>query len=139
MLVRNVGVRGKHKIADRWEKEVFVVLGPPNPTIPVFEVKQENNKGRTRILHRNLLLPINSIPPVIQTEASDPVAVVQEVTKEGQVAASDEEDRVSIASDDSDIGQPVLRPRRQLNHPPALVPVHDVQPDPEVQLLWTSP
>ena len=135
VLVRNVGGRGKHKIADRWEKEVFVVLGRPNPEIPFFEVKQENNKGRTRILHCNLLLPINNIPPVIPNEALDPVAVVQEVTEEGQVAASDEEDSVSIVSDESDIGQPVLRPRRQLKHSPAPVPVHDVQPDPEVQAI----
>ena len=76
--------------------------------IPVFEVKQENNKVRTRILHCNLLLPIKSIPPVIPNEASYPVAVVQEVTEEGQVATSDEEDSVSIVSDESDIGQPVL-------------------------------
>ena len=39
VLARNVGVRGKHKIADRWEKEVFVVLCLPNPEIPVFEGK----------------------------------------------------------------------------------------------------
>ena len=129
VLVRNVGVRGKHKIADRWEEEVFVVLGKPNPEIPVYTVKQENGKGRTRVLHRNLLLPINHVPPAKQRETLTPVAVVLEET-EGQVTVSDEEDIMSVVSDDSDIGPPLLRPRRQLaNQPPRVIePELVVQP-----------
>ena len=129
VLVRNVGVRGKHKIADRWEEEVFVVLGKPDPEIPVYTVKQENGKGRTRVLHRNLLLPINHVPPAKQRETLTPVAVVLEET-EGQVTVSDEEDSMSVVSDDSDIGPPLLRSRRQLaNQPPRVIePELVVQP-----------
>ena len=124
-----MGVRGKQKIADRWEEEVFVVLGKPNPEIPVFTVKQENGKGRTRVLHRNLLLPINYVPPSKKRETSTPVAVVPEET-EGQVTVSDEEDNfMSVVSDDSDIGPPLLRPRRQL----AIQPFRVIEPELVVQ------
>jgi hypothetical protein len=36
-------------------------LSQPNKGIPVFKVRKENNEGRTRTLHRNLLLPIGFI------------------------------------------------------------------------------
>ena len=134
VLVRNVGVRGKHKIADRWEEEVFVVLGKPNPEIPVFTVKQENGKGRTRVLHRNLLLPINHVPPSKQRETLPPVAVVPEET-EGQVTGSDEEDIMSVVSEDSDIGPPLLRPRRQL----VVQPFRVIEPELVVQPTVNQP
>ena len=64
VLVRNVGLRGKHKLADRWERQPYIVKAQPNPDIPVYEVQLEAAKTRkTRILHRNLLLPISSLPP----------------------------------------------------------------------------
>ena len=59
VLVRNVTVRGKQKIADRWESDPYVVLRQPNPDLPVFEVKKDSSRStRIRTLHRNLLLPI---------------------------------------------------------------------------------
>ena len=64
VLVRNVGLRGKHKLADHWERQPYIVEAQPNPDIPVYEVQLEAAKTRkTRILHRNLLLPISSLPP----------------------------------------------------------------------------
>ena len=38
VLARNVGVRGKRKIADRWEKDVYLVVDQPNKDIPVYIV-----------------------------------------------------------------------------------------------------
>ena len=38
MLVRNVGIRGKHKLADRWEHKPYIVKDKPNPDIPVYVV-----------------------------------------------------------------------------------------------------
>ena len=40
-MVGNVGLRGKHKIADRWEDEVYVAVSKPNTVIPVYEVERE--------------------------------------------------------------------------------------------------
>jgi hypothetical protein len=61
VLVKVVSFEGKHKLADRWEHDPYVVLSQPNEGIPVFKVRKENNEGRTRTLHRNLLLPIGFI------------------------------------------------------------------------------
>ena len=60
VLVKVVAFDGKHKIADRWEEDVYVVLSKPNPDIPVFVVQREDKTGRKRTLHRNLLLPLGS-------------------------------------------------------------------------------
>ena len=63
VLVRNVGLRGKQKLADRWEQQSYTVVRQPNPDIPVFEVKSTQSKTRKiRRLHRNLLLPFMGLP-----------------------------------------------------------------------------
>lgn len=56
VLVKNVRVRGKHKIADRWESEVYTVIKRAGP-LPVYTVKPENKDRPVRTLHRDLLLP----------------------------------------------------------------------------------
>ena len=40
MLLKNVGLKGKHKIADKWQQEPFTVLERPNPDIPVYRIKR---------------------------------------------------------------------------------------------------
>lgn len=55
VLVRNVGLKGKQKLADRWQEVPFTVLDQPNEDVPVYRVK----RGKLiKTLHRNLLLPI---------------------------------------------------------------------------------
>lgn len=61
VLVRKVAFEGKHKIADKWEDNIYIVLDQPNLDIPVFRVQKEDGTGRIRTLHRNLLLPIGYI------------------------------------------------------------------------------
>ena len=62
VLIRNVAFTGKHKLADRWQEDVYVIKNQPNPEIPVFELQLESGKGKIKTLHRNLLLPIGSLP-----------------------------------------------------------------------------
>ena len=62
VLVKNVTIRGKHKLANAWEDPVYEVVEQPNDDIPVFVVKREDGKGAKRTLHRNLLLPVNFLP-----------------------------------------------------------------------------
>ncbi|XP_062578027.1 adenylate cyclase, terminal-differentiation specific-like [Saccostrea cucullata] len=61
VLVKIVAFDGKHKIADKWEEEPYLVIEHPNPEIPVYKVQKETTKGKTRTLHRNLLLPIGHL------------------------------------------------------------------------------
>lgn len=56
VLVRNVRLRGKHKLADKWESDVHVVVKRAG-NLPVYTVKPEGKDGPQRTLHRDLLLP----------------------------------------------------------------------------------
>ena len=57
VLVRKTAWKGKHKIQDRWESDEYQVIEKPNPGIPVYKVVSVAG-GSTRVLHRNLLLPL---------------------------------------------------------------------------------
>ena len=62
VLVRNVGLKDKNKLADKWEKEVYLVVDQPNRDIPVYVVKREHGRSTRKMLHRNLLLPFMALP-----------------------------------------------------------------------------
>ena len=57
VLVTQTAWKGRHKIQDRWESEEYQVVGQPTPGVPVYTVKGVAG-GRTRVLQRNLLLPL---------------------------------------------------------------------------------
>ena len=60
VLVKQVGFKGKHKLADSWRQDLYIVVEQPNPDIPVYKVrpeKGEEGEGE-KMLHRNMLLPI---------------------------------------------------------------------------------
>lgn len=64
VLVRNMTERGgPGKLRSYWEDVVYIVLRRIGEESPVYEVQQENNKrSRTRVLHRNMLRQIDSLP-----------------------------------------------------------------------------
>ena len=62
VLIKNTGFKGKHKLADAWNKEPYIVKGQPIPDIPVYEVKKEHSNSKCKLLHRNMLLPFNCLP-----------------------------------------------------------------------------
>ncbi|XP_028826902.1 uncharacterized protein LOC114785206 [Denticeps clupeoides] len=57
VLIRNVGLQGKHKLADRWSSTPYVIESQM-PGLPVFKLKPEHRDGPKKVLHRNLILPI---------------------------------------------------------------------------------
>ena len=61
VLVRKVAFQSKHKLANRWEDEVYQVVRQRDPEIPVFIVKG-TTEGKLRTLHRNMLLPLHFLP-----------------------------------------------------------------------------
>ena len=134
VLIRNVGLQGKNKLADRWKEDVFLVISQPQPEIPVFEVKPEAGRGRKRVLHRNLLLPISSIP-VVENSDKPEVIVSDGYPDVGSVEAGIIDINTSVDQlDDSQttilpIAPPIVKPtptpRRSLHS-------HNIIPPPIV-------
>ena len=58
VLVKQVGLKGKHKIADKWDTEPYVVIGKPDEKMPVYEIRRHDGTGAARTVHRNLILPL---------------------------------------------------------------------------------
>ena len=56
VLVKQTAWKGRHKIQDILESGEYQVVGQPTPGVPVYAVKRITG-GKTRVLHRNLLLP----------------------------------------------------------------------------------
>ena len=68
VLLRQIGLQGKNKLADRWQEEVYVVTSQPNASIPVFSVRRLDGRGKVKTVHRNLLLPVRSVPTPIPSK-----------------------------------------------------------------------
>ena len=69
VLVKQTAWKGRHKIQDHWEEEEYQVVDQPTPGVPVYVVKSIAG-GRPRVLHRNLLLPLQG--RLRQGEESNP-------------------------------------------------------------------
>jgi hypothetical protein len=112
VLVRQVNLQGRHKLADKWEKEPYVVLEIPYEGQPVYRVQRETRKGPIRTLHRNMLLPFVSIPE--QVEVPQIVRKVKPRTKPSQRSESDS-DSDSSSNSDSQVQLYIIPQRRSQN------------------------
>ena len=62
VLVRNLSKRGgPGKLRSHWEQKVHIIVEQKGG-LPVYEVTPEGQGGKSRILHRNLLLPCDFLP-----------------------------------------------------------------------------
>lgn len=57
VLLRNLGVPGKYKLADRWKSQPYVVC-KRLPGLPVYQIRPEGSTGPLKTWHRNHLLPL---------------------------------------------------------------------------------
>ena len=107
VLVRNVGLRGKQKLADRWERQAYIVKCQPNPDIPVYEVQLENSRSRKkRTLHRNLLLPFMFIPRMKQQQLGSDSENAVQVDEEQEIDNVAESDTESLSETESQTNEP---------------------------------
>ena len=97
VLVRKTAFKGKHKLANKWDREPYVITDQPNHDIPVFIVRKENGT-ETKTLHRNLLLPIGTLP-ITEEDPTTPIERPRKKTKASSVVVqpqiSSEEERAS--------------------------------------------
>ena len=127
VLVKVVAPTGNYKIADRWETHPYTVVKQVNPDIPVYVVKQEQGGSSTRTLHRNLLLPFNSLPLPVPTSSYGTANKVAQAP-EPPPPESDPELGASVAddsaSDDNTSPNPQIphrqRPKRTIKPPSRL-------------------
>ena len=61
VLVKILAHQGKHKIENKWEDRPYIIIKQPNEEIPVYSLQREDKSGKIRTLHRNVLLPIDSL------------------------------------------------------------------------------
>lgn len=59
VLLANKGERGKKKLADKWEPAVYTVVDM-NPKTQIYKISDVS--GQCKVVHRNLLLDISSLP-----------------------------------------------------------------------------
>ena len=64
VLIRNVGLREKNKLTDKWDKDSYVVIDIPERNVPVYKVQRESGNPTVKTLHRNMMLPFSAIPGV---------------------------------------------------------------------------
>lgn len=69
VLIKNVGIRGKHKIADRWSQTVYKMVKHIEDS-PVYVVAPLTSDSPERTLHRDLLLPCGFLSPSVQDEVT---------------------------------------------------------------------
>lgn len=91
VLVRNVKLRGKHKLANRWEDDVYVVLRKADE-LPVYTVKPEGKERPVRTLHRDLLLPCSFIPTTEPTEKNSHKPLTKRTTRHSEIQEDEDED-----------------------------------------------
>ena len=116
VLVRNVGLKGKQKLADHWEHSPYIVKRQPMEGIPVYEVYKENsNSPKTRLLHRNMLLPFMGLP--CQDTCEEHKSYDEDKNKRirrgiKEVPASDSSDDSSQTSSGDESTEPQTTPQK---------------------------
>ncbi|XP_060557360.1 uncharacterized protein LOC132717812 [Ruditapes philippinarum] len=95
---------GKHKLADRFEEDIYKVIDQPRKEIPVFQVRSPN--GTVKTLHRNHLHPVNYLDD--NEDNKDDTEEIQEkienIVEHGQEKRTDasEERKSDVTSEESD-------------------------------------
>ena len=113
VLVRSVGLKGPQKLANKWEDQTYLVTKQPIPGIPVYVVQKEGSTAKPRTLHRNMLLPFNSLLmletelPLNKRSEKEQLTTVEESSHSSSASSADS------SSSDSECEEKWCRPEKQ--------------------------
>ncbi len=112
VLLRNLGLQGKHKLADRWASKPYVVESKM-PNLPVFRLKPEDGDGPIKILHRNHVLPLGERicpDPVPNTDLTPTKRVLRRRKQKEHKDKPEKEKTLSQKMPDKDSEREEVRP-----------------------------
>ena len=98
MIIIKVGLKGKNKLADRWDKHSYIVIEVQNEGVPVYRVQRELGDSTMETLYRNMLLSFSAISSSLDlglfydsahSKTSKPAAPIQKQSKPAQEPKSD--------------------------------------------------
>lgn len=101
VLVKNVGIRGKHKIADWWSKTICQVVKQITDS-PVYAVKPLTTDGPERNLHRDLLLPCGFLTPTNSSDEDNRMEGKEKITCSGESPTVPEDDDEQVCDSDGE-------------------------------------
>lgn len=101
VLVRNMTPRGgPGKLRNHWEDIIHTVVRQVGEDIPVYELRPEHGKGKSRILHRNLLLSCDHLP--LEAEIRPPVKPKRKTPVTNGIRNEEDEEEEEKEEDDED-------------------------------------
>ena len=80
VLLKCTAFKGKHKIQDQCESTIYEVIEQPLGKLPVFKIQSMEGDDKTKVVHRNLLLPLFSDPSDQISELDNKSLVDQNVS-----------------------------------------------------------
>ena len=115
-LVKKTAWKARHKIQNRWEDDLYVILSQTNEDIPVYTIRNTDTSVE-KTLHRNLLLPLGySLHVQIPDEEEEQIFIepilplVEEIEAQSSEAeASAEGAQSSMRLDPPDSNQTSLK------------------------------
>lgn len=72
MLLQNMRAKGRGKLADRWDRQPYVIVKQPDAELPVYVIRREVGDFE-KVVHRNLLRPCSLPLPPEKWSLSQPV------------------------------------------------------------------
>lgn len=125
VLIKNLGLTGKHKLQDRWNSLPYIVMRKL-PDLPVYRLRPERGTGGIRTLHRDHLLPIGESVRLLTpenpkeklrrpvTRAQSRQKLVKNATRPAGSENEDGEAEFEESSSDEDYGGPNFPTREEV-------------------------
>ena len=114
-LVKKTAWQARHKIQNRWEDDLYVILSQNNEDIPVYTIRNTVTLNE-KTLHRNLLLPLGySLHVQVPDEEEEQIFIepilplVEEIEAQSSDETSIEEAQTSMGLDQPDSNQTSLK------------------------------